>query len=173
MTIVYEKDGRGVVTVTMNQPDKHNAFDDQVIAQLQAAFDKASADSSVRALVLAAEGKSFSAGADLAWMQRMASYSLAENRRDADALAKMLFTLNHLPFPTLAKVQGAAFGGAVGAGTGKKVYATGRYRPFGENLDDATNGIGAINRPGRPAQNLDPFNGRQGDAFQGGLPRGG
>lgn len=114
MTIVYEKDGRGVVTVTMNQPDKHNAFDDQVIAQLQAAFDKASADSSVRALVLAAEGKSFSAGADLAWMQRMASYSLAENRRDADALAKMLFTLNHLPFPTLAKVQGAAFGGAVG-----------------------------------------------------------
>ena len=114
MTIVYEKDARGVVTVTMNQPDKHNAFDDQVIAQLQAAFDKASADSSVRALVLAAEGKSFSAGADLAWMQRMASYSLAENRRDADALAKMLFTLNHLPFPTLAKVQGAAFGGAVG-----------------------------------------------------------
>ncbi|BFM13374.1 gamma-carboxygeranoyl-CoA hydratase [Simiduia litorea] len=114
MTIDYRKDARGVVTVTMNQPDKHNAFDDQVIAQLQAAFDRASADKSVRALVLAAEGKSFSAGADLAWMQRMASYSLAENRRDADALAKMLYTLNHLPFPTLAKVQGAAFGGAVG-----------------------------------------------------------
>ncbi|MDN3637644.1 enoyl-CoA hydratase/isomerase family protein [Simiduia curdlanivorans] len=114
MTIDYQKDTRGVVTVTMNQPEKHNAFDDSVIEQLQAAFDKAREDKSVRALVLAAEGKSFSAGADLAWMQRMASYSLAENRRDADALAKMLFTLNHLPFPTLAKVQGAAFGGAVG-----------------------------------------------------------
>lgn len=103
-----------VAYVTLNRPEKHNAFDDSVIAELQQAFDQAARDTSVRALVLAAEGKSFSAGADLGWMQRMAGYSLAENRRDADALAKMLHTLNTLPFPTLARVQGAAFGGAVG-----------------------------------------------------------
>lgn len=114
MTVSYQKDPRGVVSITLNQPEKHNAFDDSVIAQLQAAFERAAADSGVRALVLQAQGKSFSAGADLAWMQRMASYSVAENRRDADALALMLSTLNQLPFPTIARVQGAAFGGAVG-----------------------------------------------------------
>lgn len=103
-----------VAYVTLNRPEKHNAFDDGVIAELQQAFDQAANDQRVRALILAASGKSFSAGADLGWMQRMAGYSLAENRRDADALATMLRTLNSLPFPTIARVQGAAFGGAVG-----------------------------------------------------------
>jgi methylglutaconyl-CoA hydratase len=114
MSIRYEKDARHVVTVTLNRAEKHNAFDDGVIAELQQAFKRARDDQSVRALVLAAEGKSFSAGADLGWMQRMASYSLEQNRADADALATMLHTLNTLPFPTIARVQGAAFGGAVG-----------------------------------------------------------
>ncbi|UTA47559.1 enoyl-CoA hydratase/isomerase family protein [Simiduia sp. 21SJ11W-1] len=114
MSIRYQKDARNVVTVTLDRADKHNAFDDGVIAELQSAFEQARDDKTVRALVLAAEGKSFSAGADLGWMQRMASYSLAQNRADADALANMLHTLNTLPFPTLARVQGAAFGGAVG-----------------------------------------------------------
>ncbi|AFU99195.1 enoyl-CoA hydratase/isomerase family protein [Simiduia agarivorans] len=114
MSIVTTLDARGVLRVTLNNPDKHNAFDDGVIAELQAAFEQAGANPAVRALILAAEGKSFSAGADLSWMQRMANYSLADNRADADKLARMLHTLNSLPFPTIARVQGAAFGGAVG-----------------------------------------------------------
>ncbi len=65
-------------------------------------------------MVLGSEGKSFSAGADLGWMKRMASYSYKENLRDAGALALMLKTLNQMPQPTIARVQGAAFGGAVG-----------------------------------------------------------
>lgn len=107
-------DDRGVATITLNRPDKHNAFDDRVIADLTAAFQAVSEDRSVRVMVLAAQGKSFSAGADLGWMQRMTHYSYDENLRDANALANMLKSLNSLPVPTIARVQGAAFGGAVG-----------------------------------------------------------
>lgn len=110
----YGVDDRGVATVTLNNPDKHNAFDDAMIAQLSAAFESAARDSDVRVLILASEGKSFSAGADLGWMKRMAGYSREENHRDAAALAQMLKTLNFMPKPTIARVQGAAFGGAVG-----------------------------------------------------------
>ncbi|TQV66173.1 enoyl-CoA hydratase/isomerase family protein [Exilibacterium tricleocarpae] len=113
-TVLMDIDARGVATITLNRADKHNAFDDAVIALLTRRFEAAAADKQVRAVVLAATGKSFSAGADLAWMQRMAGYSYEENRRDADALAQMLNTLNTLPKPTIARVQGAAFGGAVG-----------------------------------------------------------
>lgn len=105
-------DNRGVATVTLNRPEKHNAFDDELIADLTATFERVASEA--RIMVLAAAGKSFSAGADLGWMQRMANYSHAENLRDANALATMLKTLNELPLPTIARVQGAAFGGAVG-----------------------------------------------------------
>lgn len=104
----------GVATVTLNNPDKHNAFDDKIIAQLTHAFDRIASDENVHVMVLASTGKSFSAGADLGWMKRMASYSYEENLADANALATMLHKLNFLPQPTIAKVQGAAFGGAVG-----------------------------------------------------------
>lgn len=104
----------GVATVTMNRPEKHNAFDDSVIAELHAAFETLATGVGVRCMVLAAAGKSFSAGGDLGWMQRMAQYSYEENLRDATALAAMLKRLNTLPFPTIARVQGAAYGGAVG-----------------------------------------------------------
>lgn len=107
-------DDRGVATITMNNPKKHNAFDDVIIVQLTEAFESAAADASVRVVILASEGKSFSAGADLGWMKRMAGYSLEENHRDAAALAQMLKTLNFMPKPTIARVQGAVFGGAVG-----------------------------------------------------------
>lgn len=107
-------DERGVATVTLNNPDKHNAFDDSIIALLTAAFKEISANQNVRVMVLASTGKSFSAGADLGWMKRMASYSYEENLKDANALAEMLHALNFMPHPTIAKVQGAAFGGAVG-----------------------------------------------------------
>ena len=104
----------GVATVTLNNPDKHNAFDDSVIATLTESFNAIANNPDVRVMVLASTGKSFSAGADLGWMKRMAGYSYEDNLKDANALAEMLKTLNFLPVPTIAKVQGAAFGGAVG-----------------------------------------------------------
>ncbi|QJR79489.1 enoyl-CoA hydratase/isomerase family protein [Alteromonas pelagimontana] len=112
--ILYHVDSRGVASITLNRPDKHNAFDDTMIATLTTLFTQAAEDNAVRAVVLKANGKSFSAGGDLRWMQRMANYSVEENERDAMALAIMLQTLNTLPKPTIARVQGAAFGGAVG-----------------------------------------------------------
>jgi methylglutaconyl-CoA hydratase len=106
--------GNGIATVTLNRADKHNAFDDSVIEQMTHALKDIDADDSVRVMILAANGKHFSAGADLAWMKRMATYSYDENLRDAHNLATMLKTLNFLSKPTIARVQGAAFGGAVG-----------------------------------------------------------
>jgi methylglutaconyl-CoA hydratase len=106
--------GDGVATVTLNRADVHNAFNDAVIADMTDALRRLGADDTVRAVVLRAEGKSFSAGADLGWMQRMAGYSHAENLRDAEALAELMRVLNFLPKPTVARVQGAAFGGGVG-----------------------------------------------------------
>ncbi|MBT4906115.1 MAG: enoyl-CoA hydratase/isomerase family protein [Rhodospirillaceae bacterium] len=104
----------GVGRITMARPEKHNAFDDGLIADLSAAFEAAGRDDAVRVVVLEGEGKSFSAGADLGWMQRMADYSDAENLADARKLAGMMRLLNELPRPTIARVQGAAFGGGVG-----------------------------------------------------------
>lgn len=113
-TVSTSIDTRGVATVTLNRPDKHNAFDDAVIAELRSAFDGLAGRDDVRVVVLASQGKSFSAGADLGWMKRMAEYDYQDNHRDAQALAGMLQALAALPQPTLARVQGAAFGGAVG-----------------------------------------------------------
>jgi methylglutaconyl-CoA hydratase len=113
-TVLTEIDPRGVATVTLNRPDKHNAFDDTIIAELRESFDTLSKREDVRVVVLASEGKSFSAGADLGWMKRMAEYDFDHNLRDAELLAEMLQALHQLPQPTIARVQGAAFGGAVG-----------------------------------------------------------
>jgi methylglutaconyl-CoA hydratase len=106
--------GDGVATVTLNRAEVHNAFNDTVIADMTDVLRRLGADEKVRAVVLRAEGKSFSAGADLGWMQRMASYGHAENLADAGALAELMRVLNFLPKPTVARVQGAAFGGGVG-----------------------------------------------------------
>ena len=103
-----------LLSVTLNNPDKHNAFDDQMIIELTNAFNALAANANVRIMLLKSEGKSFSAGADLDWMKRMASYSYQQNLNDARALAAMLKALHQMPIPTIARVQGAAFGGAVG-----------------------------------------------------------
>lgn len=103
-----------VAVVTLNRPDKHNAFDDSLIADLTANFKSLDANAAVRVVVLSAAGKSFSAGADLNWMKRMAGYSEEENFRDASALAGLMSTLHGLSKPTIARVQGAAYGGGVG-----------------------------------------------------------
>ena len=107
-------DARGVATVTLDRPDKHNAFDDEVICALKDQFVELAADRTVRVVILASTGKSFSAGADLNWMRRMAEYDFGYNMRDAEQLAAMLKALADLPQPTIARVQGAAYGGAVG-----------------------------------------------------------
>ena len=112
--VLFEVTEQGIATVTLNNPDKHNAFDDGIIKQLTDIFNDISKREDISIMVLASNGKSFSAGADLGWMKRMASYSYEDNLKDANALAQMLKALNFLPQTTIAKIQGAAFGGAVG-----------------------------------------------------------
>ena len=112
--LIETVDERGVATLTLNRPGRHNAFDDALIAGLTDALERLGADSGVRVVVLAGNGRSFCAGADLGWMKRMAAYSEAENVADAAALARMLHTLDRLPKPTLAVVGGNAYGGGVG-----------------------------------------------------------
>jgi methylglutaconyl-CoA hydratase len=113
-TILTHIDDHGVATLTMNRPELHNAFDDLLIAELTAELKRLEADESVRVVLLASSGKSFSAGADLSWMRRMAGYSREENLADAKGLAVLMKTLNFLKKPTIALVQGAAYGGGVG-----------------------------------------------------------
>lgn len=112
--VEYNIDALGVARVTLNRPDVHNAFDENVIQSLIKIFDQISSDEQVRVMILQARGKSFSAGADLNWMKKMATYAYEENKQDADQLASMLNKLYTLNKPTIARVQGAAFGGAVG-----------------------------------------------------------
>ncbi len=112
--ILTNTDKRGVTTLTLNNPTKHNAFDDTLIKSLTKTLEQTGNDAGTRVLVLASTGRSFSAGADLGWMQRMASYTEAENIADAAGLAQLMRTLDRLPKPTLAVVQGNAYGGGVG-----------------------------------------------------------
>ncbi|MDQ3159918.1 MAG: enoyl-CoA hydratase-related protein [Pseudomonadota bacterium] len=107
------RDGQ-VARLRMTRPQVHNAFDAELIGELIAALDQIAADAAVRVLVLEAEGTSFSAGADLHWMRGMAAASEDANRIDSLALARLMRTLDELPKPTIARVQGAAFGGGVG-----------------------------------------------------------
>lgn len=104
----------GIATLWMNRPTVHNAFNAQLIADLDAACRALGADDRVRAVVLAGRGKSFSAGADLNWMKQAAGYTVEENLADARRLAGMLRTLAELPKPTVARVHGAALGGGTG-----------------------------------------------------------
>lgn len=103
-----------VVRLRLNRAPLHNAFDAALIAALTSALEALASDASVRVVVLEGEGPSFSAGADLNWMRAMATAGEAENREDALALARLMRTLNELPKPTIARVQGAAYGGGVG-----------------------------------------------------------
>ena len=100
--------------VALNRPDVHNAFDETLIAELTEVFKALGADDDVRVVVVTGNGPSFCAGADLNWMKKMAGYRRPQNVADAKALAVMLRTLYELPKPTVARVQGAAYGGGVG-----------------------------------------------------------
>lgn len=125
-----------LATIWMNRPDRHNAFDETLIAELTAACAALDADQQTRVVILAGHGKSFSAGADLNWMKRAADNGVDENLNDARALARMLRTLAEMKKPTIARVQGAALGGGMGLAAAcdialastKAVFATSEVR---------------------------------------------
>jgi methylglutaconyl-CoA hydratase len=103
-----------VATITLNRPQLCNAFNETAIADLTMAFDEVNQDAGVRAIVLAANGPAFCAGADLNWMKKMAGYSFEENEADALRLADMLRTIYFSPKPVLARVQGDCYAGGMG-----------------------------------------------------------
>lgn len=103
-----------VATVTIARPDVHNAFNEVVIAELTEAFRSLSDSATVRVVVLASEGKTFSAGADIAWMKRMVDYSFDENVQDAGAMADMLRAIRECTKPVIARIQGHCYGGGIG-----------------------------------------------------------
>lgn len=103
-----------VSTIWMNRPEVHNAFDETLISELSAACKQLDTDASVRVVILAGRGRSFSAGADLNWMRRVAEQNVASNHDDAQALAEMLRAIAEMRKPTIARIQGAALGGGTG-----------------------------------------------------------
>jgi methylglutaconyl-CoA hydratase len=104
----------GVATLSLNRPEVHNAFDAALIAELTATLQRLDGDTDVRVVVLTGSGASFSAGADLSWMREMAKAGEADNRADSLKLAQLMRTLEFLSKPTVARVNGAAYGGGVG-----------------------------------------------------------
>ncbi|WP_024302283.1 enoyl-CoA hydratase-related protein [Pseudogulbenkiania sp. MAI-1] len=112
--ILQSVDDKGIATITLNRAELHNALDDAMIVRFTEALESLIADQRVRVIVLAAAGISFCAGHDHAWMQRMAGFDQDEIRQHARLLAKLLTTLDNCPKPTIARVQGSAFG--IGAG---------------------------------------------------------
>jgi methylglutaconyl-CoA hydratase len=103
-----------IARLTLCNPEKHNAFDDQTIRELRSLLNEISRSPEVRIMLLEAEGKHFCAGADLSWMKRMAQHSESENLKDARQLAGLMADLYQLPIPTAVTVKGAAYGGAIG-----------------------------------------------------------
>jgi len=103
-----------IARVTLNRPELRNAFNEQSIAELALVFDELGRNELVRAIVLAANGPAFCAGADLNWMKKMAGYSDSENRADAMRLADMLRTIYACTKPVVAKVQGDCYAGGMG-----------------------------------------------------------
>ncbi|MCG9696183.1 enoyl-CoA hydratase-related protein [Shewanella sp. Isolate11] len=105
---------QGVAEMVLNRADKHNAFDEVMISEMIAALDGFASNDDCQLLVIKAEGKNFSAGADLNWMRKQANMDFAQNLTDANELASLMHKLDKFPKPTIALVQGAAFGGALG-----------------------------------------------------------
>lgn len=112
--LVHITDQAGVRTLTMHRPEVHNAFHDALIAELTATIEAAGQDRAVRAVVLTGSGASFSAGADLNWMRGMAQASKLVNREDSLRLARLMRSLQFCPKPTVARVNGSAYGGGLG-----------------------------------------------------------
>ena len=113
-TVRYHLEPDGVLTLTLNRPEVHNAFNAELICCLADTLSEVAANPEVRVVVITGAGESFSAGADLNWMRGMSNASEADNEHDALLLARLLRLLNFLPKPTIARVNGSAFGGGLG-----------------------------------------------------------
>lgn len=113
-TLRIAVDPRGVATLTLALPEKHNALAPAMIAELTDAAATLGADKTVRVVVLAADGVSFCAGGDLNWMRAQMSADRAMRMAEARKLAEMLYALNTMPKPLIGRVQGNAFGGGIG-----------------------------------------------------------
>ena len=113
-TILLEVDSRGVATLTLNRPEKHNALNAQMIEELTQACGEIAADNDIRVVVLTGAGRSFCAGGDLGWMQEQMQADAAGRAAGARKLALMLNALNTLPKPLIGAIQGQAFGGGIG-----------------------------------------------------------
>jgi len=113
MTVSLNID-KDLARITLDNPAKHNAFDDGIIEALIRAFNEASANDDVRIILLSANGKHFSAGADLNWMKRMGELDRVQNQADSLRLAELMRTIDRAGKPVVCRVQGAAFGGALG-----------------------------------------------------------
>ena len=120
-----------VAVIWMNRPERHNAFDEALIAGLTQSVAALEADPAVRVIVLAGRGASFSAGGDLNWMRRQAEASEADNREDARRLARMLRGLYRCSKPTVARVHGAALGGGMGLVAACDIAIAGEAARFG------------------------------------------
>ena len=103
-----------VTTVALNRPDVHNAMNETLMNELTRCFRQLSTDDSVRVIILTGNGKSFCAGADLAWMKKMVNYSQEENKKDSHLLLDMYESIQSCPKPVLGRINGAAFGGGIG-----------------------------------------------------------
>jgi methylglutaconyl-CoA hydratase len=112
--VLISTDARGVATVSLNRPEIRNAFNEVLIEELRSTFERVATDPKVRLMVLAGNGKSFSAGGDLNWMRRQGMASEKENLEDGYRLALMLKTLDILPKPVIGRVHGAAYAGGIG-----------------------------------------------------------
>ncbi|MCG6903216.1 MAG: crotonase/enoyl-CoA hydratase family protein [Rhodobacter sp.] len=113
-TLTITCDARGVATLCLNRPEKHNALNAQMISDLTQAAAQLGADDAVRVVVLTGAGRSFCAGGDLGWMKAQMSATPDQRAAQAKTLAAMLFALNTLPRPLIGRVQGQAFGGGIG-----------------------------------------------------------
>lgn len=107
-------DTRGVATITLNRPELHNAFNDELITELVLCFNELEKNSNIRLVILTGEGKSFCAGADLNWMKRMKDYTFEENVKDSQALAELFTVINKFRKPVIGKINGSALGGGAG-----------------------------------------------------------
>ena len=113
-SLLIDQDARGIVRLTLNRPRVHNALDEELIERLAGAFERIGQDPMARVVVLGATGRTFCAGADIAWMQRAARRTEAENFEDARRFAAMMHAAAQCAKPVIARVQGPAFGGGVG-----------------------------------------------------------
>lgn len=105
---------KNILTISLNRPEVRNAFNPQMISEITETFEKIQARHDLKAVLLKGEGKSFCAGADLAWMKEMVEFSFEQNKKDSEKLFAMFEAIWNCPVPVIGQIHGAAFGGAMG-----------------------------------------------------------